>query len=376
MHAWTNAEKYAILTHADSPALIALESEFNALVVNSAKHAIAVLNQGCTGTASALLAMGEAVSWLKRAKHSGVATAGNGLDPDTLLGGFCVQVAYDPMGGVDFPFGIQPGQLGTAMVRAGYTVNGGPVLFDKPMNIRIGPTTNAAPAGIFLFAANPGATVQKTFQWLPATSEIRIDVSACLTGFLDEICQQAFIVRGAPPGSRITINGISDDSFYVPCAVATINAAYTDGTPGLPAVSWSVSRGIFHVEADDQMAYLVPYGGGSVRITATLNSDPTKTASKTIRIDDLMGFWQSSQIGLIKIFEPLAGTETHTFSAGTSGQMTHVGASFSGSRPSGTPNELVTISGSFSLDKMSGSQTFLGNTAPFAATRQCAQWPY
>jgi hypothetical protein len=193
------AMKYAVLMGASDWETIA--QDYKVAVHDAARYLIPKFNAACSQFPDAwVLAVPELLEWQALAQGSGAATLDPALDRVAVLQALCIQAAYDPNGGVDFPTGIQPGQSGTLNVRAGYTVNGGPVRFDQPLFVLLTGASNVSPAGLQApLAPAAGASVQQTFLWEPATTEMRIEVEVCLADFLlREICQSAFVVRGQP----------------------------------------------------------------------------------------------------------------------------------------------------------------------------------
>lgn len=200
MQVFDIALKYALLAGAD---VNALYPDFQVAVRDAARHVIPLFNAACSQFASAwFLAVPDVFAWQELARLSSATALEPALERAAVLDALCVQVAYDPNGGTDFPSGIQPGQTGTLGVRAGFTVNGGPVRFDEPMLVsaRGTNTSTSALLGAGELVA-PGARYQQQFLWEPATTEMRIDIKACLADeLLREICQQAFVVRGVSGG--------------------------------------------------------------------------------------------------------------------------------------------------------------------------------
>jgi hypothetical protein len=191
------ALKYAVLVGAGD--IDALYLDFRIAVKDAARHVIPLFNAACSQFPVAwAFAVPEVLAWQEIASDSGAA----GLDPTlkraTVIDELCLQVAYEPDGGIDFPTGIQPGQSGTLSVRAGYTINGGPVRFDLPLFVLLTGASNVSPGGLQApLAPLTGASVQQPFLWQHATTEMRIEVEACLADeLLREVCQQGFVVRG------------------------------------------------------------------------------------------------------------------------------------------------------------------------------------
>jgi hypothetical protein len=199
MQIFAIAMKYAVLMGASE--WEAIDQDFKVAVRDAALHLIPRLNAACSQFPDAwVLAVPEVLEWQALAQGSGAAALEPALDRAAVLQALCIQAAYDPNGGVDFPTGLQPGQSGMLTVRAGYTVNGGPVRFDQPLFVLLNGASNVSPAGLQApLAPAAGASVQQTFLWEPATTEMRVDVEICLADpLLREVCQSAFVVRGQP----------------------------------------------------------------------------------------------------------------------------------------------------------------------------------
>ena len=197
MQVFDVALKYSLLSGGD---IDAIADDFRIAVRDAARHVIPLFNVACdTTTQPILFAIPDIFAWQELARYTGAEALDSTLSRASVLQALCVQVAYDPNGGVDFPTGIQPGQSGTLGVRAGYSVNGGPVRFDQAAfisTIGTNTTTDALLGGGEPVAA--GATYQQQFLWQPAATEMRIDIDACVGDeLLREICQQAFVVRGS-----------------------------------------------------------------------------------------------------------------------------------------------------------------------------------
>jgi hypothetical protein len=209
MQVFDIAFKYAYISGGSG--MDALYDDFRIAVRDSVKHAIPLFNAACdTTTAPILLAVPDILAWQQLAQYTSAVNLEPALSRAAVLDALCVQVAYDPNGGTDFPAGIVPGQTGTLSVRAGYSVNGGPVRFDEPMFMLL--TGMLAP-----FAVAAADTLQQQFLWEPATTEMRIGVEACLAQELvREICQQAVVVRGTPtdtcPSYSATAAGVTRTS--------------------------------------------------------------------------------------------------------------------------------------------------------------------
>jgi hypothetical protein len=199
MKAFDIATKYTFLTAGGTEEIYL---DFQVAVRDTARHVMPLFNQACDSFPAALhLAVPEILAWQELARYSSTTTLDPTLERQAVLDALCVQVAYDPNGGVDFPTGIQPGQTGTLGVRAGYSVNGGPVRFDLPLFVLLTGASNVSPAGLQArLAPAAGANAQQTFLWNAATDEMRIEVEACLADEqLREVCGQAFVVRGIAP---------------------------------------------------------------------------------------------------------------------------------------------------------------------------------
>jgi predicted small lipoprotein YifL len=221
------ALKYAVLSGVGSGDLAGIQTDYRIAVRDSAQHAIPRFNAACSQFSSAwFLAVPGVFAWQQLAQGSGAADIEPALERAAVLQALCIQVAYDPNGGVDFPTCLQPGQTGTLSVRAGYSINGGPVRFDQPTRVStFGTNTSTDP----LVGANEpvaaGATYSQQFLWEPATTEMRIDIDVCLAGVLlealREVCQPAAVVRGTPASScplyRVDVRGESNTSrnFFV-----------------------------------------------------------------------------------------------------------------------------------------------------------------
>jgi hypothetical protein len=198
MQVFNVALKWAVISGGGDLDAIAFDSKVAAR--DAARHAIPLMNAACSSfNAAYFLAVPDVFAWQQIALETGATTLDATLQRSAVLDELCVQVAYDPNGGTDFPTGIHPGQTGTLGVRAGYSVNGGPVRFDLPMFVVLTGASGVTPSGLLApFAVAAGATLQRQFLWEPSTTEMRIDVDTCLADeLLREICQQAFVVRGA-----------------------------------------------------------------------------------------------------------------------------------------------------------------------------------
>jgi hypothetical protein len=244
-------------------------------VYDAVRHFIAIGNPACTPSNATLLLAPTMLAWQQRAQQvSTLAAVGPdpALERSKVLDELCVQVAYDPNGGTDFPTGLQPGQTGTLGVRAGYSVNGGPVQFDQPMFMLLSGASGVTPAGLLApFAVDSGATLQQQFRWEPATTEMRIDVEACLADeLLREVCQQAFVVRGTPPPVDtcprydVNVGGETDSSrnFFVNAEAGfsepgAYGAAVLGGnvslslTAGYPGTATARATMTYNVDASD-----------------------------------------------------------------------------------------------------------------------------
>jgi hypothetical protein len=200
------ALRYAVVAGAGSQ-IDDVMLDFRVAVRDAARHVIAVSNAGCDAANALAFLAPDILRWQALAQRTGAAALDPTLERAAVLEELCVQVAYDPNGGLDFPTGIQPGEAGTLGVRAGYSIKGGPVRFDEPLFMVLTGASNVEPSGVVdAFAVAAGATLQQQFRWEPATIEMRIDVDACLANeLLREVCQQAFVVRGVssvpPPPS-------------------------------------------------------------------------------------------------------------------------------------------------------------------------------
>jgi hypothetical protein len=284
------ALKYAVLSGAGSE-IADVTLDFRVAVRDAARHVIAVSNAGCDTANALTIVAPEILSWQALAQRTSATALDPGLEHAAVLEALCVQVAYDPNGGLDFPTGIQPGQTGTLGVRAGYSVNGGPVQFDAPLFVLLSGATAVTPAGLLApFAVDGGATLQQQFLWEPATTEMRIDVEACLAQeVLREVCQQAFIVRGTPPPVDtcprydVNVRGETDSSrnFFV-----NAEAGFSeDGAYGGASLGGNVS-----------LSLTAGYPGtATARATMTYNVDASDAAGSSF---DVVWRWSgNSNIG-------------------------------------------------------------------------------
>jgi hypothetical protein len=245
LYVFSIALKYAVLAGVNVGELAGIQADYRVAVRDAARHVMPLFNTACSQFPSAwILAVLEVFAWQQLAHGSGAADIEPMLERAAVLQALCIQVAYDPNGGVDFPTGIQPGQTGTLSVRAGYSINGGPVRFDQNMLLStLGTNTSTDP----LVGANEpvaaGATYVQQFLWEPATPEMRIRVDACLAGevfeVLRQVCQQAFVVRGTPlascPRYEVNVRGesnISRDFFVNASAGFSQPGAYGSATLG------------------------------------------------------------------------------------------------------------------------------------------------
>jgi hypothetical protein len=216
MKAFDIAAKYTFLTAGGTEEIYL---DFQVAVRDTARHVMPLFNQACDSFPAALhLAVPEVLAWQELARYSSTTTLDPTLERQAVLDALCVQVAYDPNGGITFPIDIQPGQTGALVVRAGYSINGGPVRLDLPMFLLLTGASNVSPAGLQApLSAAAGASEQKSFLWNAATTEMRIDIEACLADeHLREVCGRAFVVRGLPEGGcplyQVNVNGQTETS--------------------------------------------------------------------------------------------------------------------------------------------------------------------
>jgi hypothetical protein len=280
------ALRYAALELAGE-AITQVSNEFQVAVRDTARHVVDVSNAGCTAENAFALVVPEILAWQSLAQRSGASALDATLERPAVLEALCVQVAYDPDGGLDFPSGIQPGQTGTLGVRAGYRIRGGPVQFDRPMRLDTNGThaTTAFGAG-FAVPVAAGATYAQQFLWEPGTTEMRIDVNACLLDeSLREICQPGFVVRGAPtdtcPFFRMTLPGNSATSRQF----SGVSLGYDLGggaIGGFNVLSLTAFAGT--VTAESTLYFQVetnPPSAGAVDTVLTWSGDATVEAGST-----------------------------------------------------------------------------------------------
>ncbi|HLX33860.1 MAG TPA: hypothetical protein VKR30_01310 [Candidatus Limnocylindrales bacterium] len=136
----------------------------------------------------------EAASW-------GVDSAANGLDYETLLNNLCVQVVIDPSRNFS---AAKPGDDGNVTVPVGYSVAGGPVLHDEPIDVRLTLPGQSAP-----FAdgsPDQSGTFTAQLTWPDGVDPVKIDILASLEydrGFLSPVARFDEITQSS--GKKVDI---------------------------------------------------------------------------------------------------------------------------------------------------------------------------
>lgn len=164
---------------------------------------------------------------------------------------------------------------------------------------------------------------------------------------------------------QLVLRNVTEGEIDAPCGHFSIWAELA-GSSDTPNITWTQSRGTFHIEGPNEMRFLIPYGPGPVTITAKLTSNPAITTSVTVIVDELGGIFDTDTLGRLRISRPNEGTEVHPYEFGT---LTHSGNSFSGTYGEGT------ISGTVTGTTISGTMVFQGNPTPFTGTRLCPEFP-
>ena len=196
---WQSVEKLLVL--AGAPPDLVLADRARALATLAAVHGMTVTNSNCNASTTLLLLDARVpglFAWQEFATALGIVERDPIFDPETLAARSCVQVAFNPEGGTDFPVGIQPGQSGTLALDVGLRVDAsnlrfgvGPFLIDL-----FSDDTDPATDGGYLTDGFGKLTHQVL--WDPISPELRIDIQACLQRAF-EVCQDAFVVRGTSP---------------------------------------------------------------------------------------------------------------------------------------------------------------------------------
>ena len=180
------------------------------LAVIAGSHAVAVANTDCFVTPDVLLAsvrIPDLVGWLAWGVERGLQGQDQWLDPAFVAEELCVDVAFNPNGGVTFPEEIAPGGTGTLALEAGMKVHGGSEVYGIGIfNVAIEPI-GTLPSGTLTATTSTVARYSHDFQWDPAADSLRLEIEACLRAPLDRVCAEETVTRGDEATSAPTDSG-------------------------------------------------------------------------------------------------------------------------------------------------------------------------
>jgi hypothetical protein len=308
-------------------ALSATLGDAQASLGTALKTAVARSRQQCIAHHDLVAAL-NVLWWDALAIVNHVDTPANGLDPESILGNFCVQVAITQ---ASFPSSVQANTPAQLQLRAGLSFGGGPAVFTPALDVSITPTGTVQTGGAFSTAAGTGLL---TTSFTPTGNEpVFLDVRAALTQL--GLNQKANVVRDTLLAGFLNI-GVSITPFAA-ILDAGAQATFTATVSGIAqgGVTWSATGGAVS-GTGNTVTYTAGHTTGTFAITATSVGDPAKKATARI---DVLGVAAPVTVTVTPYSVLLAPGQTKQFTAtvtGTSDQRVTWTAAAGGSiTPSG-----------------------------------------